>query len=85
LVWNTILAFTFQWGVGVQHLEIAPGTINSSGRAEQKRRIGQFLRKARRQVGKDYVWFPLLSGPNWKSTMAANATANVIRNLWSNA
>src|SRR5699024_9440446 len=44
-----------------------------------------FLRKARRQVGKDYVWFPLLSGPNWKSTMSANMTANVIRNLWSNA
>ncbi len=85
LVWNTMLAFAFQWGVGVQHLEIAPGTINSSGWDEQKKRIGQFLRKARRQVGKDYVWFPLLSGPNWKSTMSANMTANVIRNLWSNA
>ncbi|HBD22311.1 MAG TPA: acyl-CoA desaturase, partial [Dietzia sp.] len=85
LVWNTILALAFQWGVGVQHLEIAPATINSSGRAERKKRIGQFLRKARRQVGKDYVWFPLLSGPNWKSTMSANMTANIIRNLWSNA
>ena len=31
------------------------------------------------------MWFPLLSGPNWKTTMTANATANVIRNLWSNA
>lgn len=85
IVWNGILAVLFQWGVGVQHLEIAPGSINSSGWPEQKRRVGQFLRKARRQVGKDYVWFPLLSGPNWKTTMAANATANVIRNLWSNA
>ncbi|HJC28567.1 MAG TPA: fatty acid desaturase [Candidatus Dietzia intestinipullorum] len=85
IVWNGLLALLFQWGVGVQHLEIAPGTINASGWPEQKKRIGQFLRKARRQVGKDYVWFPLLSGPNWKTTMTANATANVIRNLWSNA
>ena len=85
IVWNTMLAFAFQWGVGVQHLEIAPGTINASGWPEQKRRIGQFLRKARRQVGKDYVWWPMLSGSDWKTTLTANATANVIRNLWSNA
>ena len=85
IVWNTMLAFAFQWGVGVQHLEIAPGTINSSGWSEQKRRIGQFLRKARKQVGKDYVWWPILSGSDFKTTLTANATANVIRNLWSNA
>ena len=85
LVWNTVLAFAFQWGVGVQHLEIAPGTINSSGWSEQKRRIGQFLNKARKQVGKDYVWWPILSGGDRKTTFTANATANVIRNLWSNA
>ncbi|MGZ4501334.1 MAG: fatty acid desaturase family protein, partial [Nocardioidaceae bacterium] len=37
----------------------------------------------RRQVTKDYVVYPLLSGPNAVSTLKANATANLIRNVWS--
>ena len=32
---------------------------------------------------KDYVVYPALSGPQWKTTMAANATANLARNLWA--
>jgi fatty acid desaturase len=39
----------------------------------------------RKQVTKDYVLFPALSGPGWRSTLAANATANVLRNLWSHS
>jgi linoleoyl-CoA desaturase len=42
-------------------------------------------RKARKQLAKDYVLFPLLSGPGFLSTIAANATANVVRNVWSHA
>ena len=37
----------------------------------------------RRQTLKDYVLFPLLSGPCAPFTLAANATANFNRNLWS--
>ena len=29
--------------------------------------------------------FPLLSGPGFLATLAANATANVVRNVWSHA
>jgi fatty acid desaturase len=35
-------------------------------------------------VAKDYLIFPLLTGPNYLSTLTANVTANLIRNLWSN-
>jgi linoleoyl-CoA desaturase len=42
-------------------------------------------RKIRKQVTKDYVLYPLLTGPAALSTLTANLTANVIRNLWSNA
>ncbi len=35
-------------------------------------------------MGKDYLIFPLLSGPNFLSTLSANVTANLVRNVWSN-
>jgi linoleoyl-CoA desaturase len=34
---------------------------------------------------KDYVVYPALSGKNYKSTMKANAIANIVRNVWSHA
>ena len=40
-------------------------------------------KKVGKQVGKDYVVFPALSGRNWKHTLRANVTANLIRNYWS--
>jgi linoleoyl-CoA desaturase len=39
--------------------------------------------KARRQIVKDYIAFPLLSGRAFKSTLAANFTANIVRNAWA--
>jgi fatty acid desaturase len=42
--------------------------------------------KAGRQVMKDYLIYPALSGrAGFKSTLKANATANLVRNVWSNA
>ncbi len=38
-----------------------------------------------RQVGKDYVFFPLIAGPNAIPVFLGNAVANVIRSLWSSA
>lgn len=32
---------------------------------------------------KDYVLFPLLSGPSAPFVLAGNATANLVRNLWA--
>ncbi|HYG95410.1 MAG TPA: fatty acid desaturase, partial [Nocardioides sp.] len=43
------------------------------------------LKKAQRQLGKDFVVYPMLSGRSWKSTLAANATASLLRNLWSHS
>ena len=48
----------------------------------QLRQIGQ---KVRRQLAKDYVVYPALSGPSWKTTLTADATANLMRNVWSYA
>jgi linoleoyl-CoA desaturase len=43
------------------------------------------LRKIRNQALKDYVVHPLLTGPAFLSTLAATATANLVRNLWTNS
>ncbi len=40
-------------------------------------------RKIVRQVFKDLVLFPAATGPAWRSTLTANLTANVVRNIWA--
>ena len=43
------------------------------------------LAKARKQLAKDYVVHPLLSGPSMLHTLRANMMANLVRNVWSHA
>src|ERR1700749_1543136 len=56
---------------------------------EARQRTDEFLAKAGRQALKDYVAFPALTalspGATYRSTLTANAVANVIRNVWANA
>ena len=83
---NVVLATTFEWGIALHDLD-AQKRLDGG----DKKRIWKspahlaFGRKIARQVGKDFVLFPALSGPAWKSTMTANATANLVRNLWAYA
>jgi linoleoyl-CoA desaturase len=89
LLWNTLLAIGFEWGVGLQHVEIGKIAKKRMDHEEARQRIDEFFTKAGRQVLKDYVAFPALTslspGATYRSTLTANATANVIRNVWSNA
>jgi linoleoyl-CoA desaturase len=82
-VYNTLLALLFQWGVALHDLDIESIRKGKKDPKEMKRQLKQIARKVRRQVGKDYVLYPLLSGPAFLSTLKANATANLARNLWS--
>ena len=41
------------------------------------------MRKVRNQALKDYVLFPALTGPLFPLTLAGNATANLVRNIWT--
>ncbi|HVU72196.1 MAG TPA: acyl-CoA desaturase [Mycobacteriales bacterium] len=79
------LTALFEWGVALHDLDIEAIRRREKDPAVIKRQLGEIGRKVRRQVGKDYVVFPLLTGPAWKQTLAANFTANIIRNVWSNA
>ena len=51
-----------------------------------RRELRGMGRKAWRQIVKDYIAFPALSGRRaYKSTLKANFTANIVRNVWSYA
>src|SRR4051812_43717129 len=82
-VYNALLASLFQWGVALHDLDIERIRKGEKDPKEMKRQLRQIFRKGRNQILKDYVVYPALSGPQWKTTITANATANLMRNLWS--
>jgi fatty acid desaturase len=82
-VYNFLLAVLFQWGVAVHDLDIEGVWHRDADPQEMKSKLRQIWRKARRQIVKDYVLFPALTGPAAVPTAAANATANLARNIWS--
>jgi NADPH-dependent stearoyl-CoA 9-desaturase len=89
LVFNTILALGFEWGIGLQLIELSKVLKTGSDRDITLLQVREFTAKATRQVIKDYVAFPALTslspGATYKSTLKANILANVIRNIWANA
>ncbi|OLZ43917.1 fatty acid desaturase family protein [Amycolatopsis keratiniphila] len=82
-VYATLLALFFQWGVMLHDLEVDRVAKGERTWAENKPVLRKIVRKAGRQVGKDYVLFPLLTGPLAPLTFLGNATANLTRNLWA--
>jgi linoleoyl-CoA desaturase len=82
-VWNLLLASLFQWGVALHDLDIESIRKGEKDKHELRRQLKQIGRKIRKQAGKDYLLFPLLTGPAFATTLTANATANLMRNLWA--
>lgn len=82
-VYNALLALLFEWGVALHDIDFQGLPTRRSEPAEVWRQVKAVARKVARQAGKDYVLFPLLSGPNFVPTLCANAVANVIRNVWA--
>jgi linoleoyl-CoA desaturase len=82
-VWAFLLMTFFQYGVALHDLEtenVLSGKKKLSEFTELRRGI---RRKVGKQTFKDYVLFPALTGPLFLSTLAANATANLVRNIWA--
>jgi fatty acid desaturase len=82
-VYAALLAVFFQWGVMLHDLEFDRILKGERTFADTKGVVAKMVRKASRQVGKDYVLFPLLTGPLAPLTFLGNATANLTRNLWA--
>jgi linoleoyl-CoA desaturase len=82
-IYNALLASLFQYGVALHDLDLEAIRKGKKDKRVAARQLKQIGKKVMRQTGKDYVVFPLLTGPQFLSTLTANATANLMRNLWS--
>jgi linoleoyl-CoA desaturase len=82
---NLGLSLIFEWGIAIYDIEMEKVKDGTKPWPQAKEELLGLWRKARRQLAKDYVLFPALSGPGFLHTAAANLTANVVRNVWSHA
>ena len=83
--WYLLLAVNFQWGVAVHDIKIGRFVLGRMKLPEFRQRMRPFLRKAGRQLFKDYVLFPALAFWQWPRVLLGNLVANGIRNVWTNA
>jgi linoleoyl-CoA desaturase len=82
---NIVLMVAFEWGVALHDLDFDKIRKGEKSQAQVWDELKAIGRKARLQILKDYISYPALSGrKGYKSTLTANAVANIVRNIWSN-
>ena len=88
-VWNFINACFFEYGIAAYDLELGRNLrLPKEKRSpEFKANLRKTLKKIRKQATKDYVINPGLALPfgAFLPTLAANFTANLVRNIWSHS
>jgi NADPH-dependent stearoyl-CoA 9-desaturase len=82
-LYAALLATFFQYGVAFHDLELDRVSAGKASLTEKREMIRAIWDKVRQQTLKDYVLFPVLTGPSAPFTLAGNATANLTRNLWA--
>ncbi|MFT4044009.1 MAG: acyl-CoA desaturase, partial [Gordonia sp. (in: high G+C Gram-positive bacteria)] len=83
LAYASTLMLLFEWGVMLHDLEAENIVAGKRKWSDIKGLVKGMWHKASRQVLKDYIVFPALSGPGFLPTFFGNATANLVRNLWA--
>jgi fatty acid desaturase len=78
---NLLLAAVFEWGIALHGIHSERDRAVDAGQVAEAR--ATLLQKIGRQAVKDYVLLPALSWSHWRRTLAANAVANLVRNLWT--
>ena len=75
------LSIVFEWGIALHDLAAEQRDQSTDEvKAELKRAM---VRKMARQAGKDYLFFPALSGRRFFRTFLANLVASGFRNGWA--
>jgi linoleoyl-CoA desaturase len=77
------LALIFDWGIMLHDVDLGHVRKGKKPWAEAKLSLKNGLRKSGKLAFRDYVMWPALTGPLFLSTLAADALANVVRNIWS--
>ncbi len=106
-VYNLLLTAFFEWGVAIHDLDFPRIHSGDKPRNQVWDEVKAIGRKARRQVLKDYLGWPSVSGAasaaiargrgagkpgtlsaageGYRAAFWADFTANIVRNVWSNA
>ena len=88
-LYNQGLALFFEWGVALYDLEADMVKDGTKSKEDFRHDLKRFVRKAGRQLVKDFVMYPALSLPggprNVVASMAASFVANAVRNVWAHA
>ncbi len=83
LAYATALMLAFEWGVMLHDLEVENVLAGKRKWSDIKSLAAGMWRKASKQVFKDYIAYPALTGPFFVTTLIGNAGANLIRNVWA--
>jgi NADPH-dependent stearoyl-CoA 9-desaturase len=89
-LYNLLLMAFFEWGVAVHDLNFDAIRSGEKPKAQALAELKAIGGKARTQIVKDYVAWPALSAAvsgkrTFRPTLAANFTANIVRNVWSHS
>jgi fatty acid desaturase len=80
---NVALMLFFEYGIALYDSEVEKVLTKELSVREAGSRLAKVWKKVRPQMVKDYVVWPLLSGPSALTTLGANVTANIARNVWT--
>jgi NADPH-dependent stearoyl-CoA 9-desaturase len=84
-LYNILLMGFFEWGVALHDVDFEAASMGRKSWTSVWKDFKGMFGKARNQVVKDYIAWPLLSGISAPATLTANFTANVARNVWAHA
>ena len=88
-LWNFVNACFFEYGIAAYDLELGRNLRIPKAKRSQAFKDGarKTLKKIRQQMTKDYVAHPALSLVTGSAltTLGANLTANLVRNLWTHS
>ncbi|WP_085066511.1 fatty acid desaturase family protein [Catenuloplanes japonicus] len=86
-LYNFINMCLFEYGIAAYDLQLGRNLKTKKRRRDPKFRaeVKQVRNKIGRQMLKDYIIHPLLSGPSFLATIGANAVANLVRNVWTHS
>lgn len=80
---NAGLSLFFEYGIALYDIELEKVPRGEMSVRDAAGRLGKLWKKVRPQLVKDFVVWPLLSGPSAVTTLGANLTANLARNVWT--
>jgi fatty acid desaturase len=84
-IYNLVLAALFEWGVAFHDVELDQVRRGRKPWSAARKDLKRLLGKARKQILKDYIVWPALSGPSAAPALFGSLSANVVRNVWTHA